>query len=67
MVKWLVELRGERSQKAVADEIGMSQSGYAAIETGARRPSVKLAKRIAATMGFDWTKFYEDDEDQRGA
>ena len=67
MMKWLVELRGERSQHMVADEIGMSQSGYASIETGARRPSVKLAKRIAAAMGFDWTKFYEDDEDQRGA
>mgnify|MGYP000532608225 CR=1 FL=1 len=40
MMKWLVELRGERSQQMVADEIGMSQSGYASIETGARRPSV---------------------------
>lgn len=67
MIKWLVELRGERSQKAVADEIGMSQSGYASIETGARRPSVKLAKRIAATMGFDWTRFYEDEPEDRGA
>lgn len=37
MMKWLVELRGERSQQMVADEIGMSQSGYASIETGARR------------------------------
>lgn len=45
----------------MADEIGMSQSGYASIETGARTPSVPMAKRIAAVLGFEWTRFFEDD------
>lgn len=61
-MKWLVEIRGKRSQQSVADEIGMSQSGYASIETGARMPSVPTAKRIAAVMGFDWTRFFEDEK-----
>ncbi len=61
-MKWLAEIRGKRSQQSVADEIGMSQSGYASIETGARTPSVIMAKRIAAVLGFEWTRFFEDDD-----
>lgn len=61
-MKWLAEVRGKRSQQSVADEIGMSQSGYASIETGARTPSVPMAKRIAAVLGFEWTRFFEDDD-----
>lgn len=60
MRNWLVDIRGERSQQKVADEIGIAQSTYASIETGMRRPSVDTAKRIAAVMGFDWTKFYDE-------
>ena len=59
-MKWLAELRGERTQQAMADQIGISQSGYASIESGTRRPSVTMAKRIAAAMGFEWTRFFED-------
>ena len=64
-MKWLAEIRGKRSQQSVADEIGMSQSGYASIETGARTPSVPMAKRIAAVLGFEWTRFFEDDDRRR--
>ena len=66
-MKWLAEARGKRSQQSVADEAGISQSGYASIETGARRPSVGTAKRIAAVLGFDWTRFFEDGEEPKGA
>lgn len=62
-MKWLTEIRGERTQQAIADQVGISQSGYASIESGARRPSVKMAKRIAAALGFSWTRFFEDDPD----
>lgn len=61
MRKWLVSLRGDQSQQEVADKIGMSQSGYALIETGSRRPSVETAKKIASVLGFDWVKFFEED------
>lgn len=57
---WLREIRGERSQQAVADEIGIAQSTYASIEVGSRKPSVTMAKKIAAVMAFDWTKFFEE-------
>lgn len=59
MLKWLVELRGNRSQYALAKEIGIPQSTYASIEVGSRRPSVDLAKKIADAMGFSWTRFFE--------
>jgi len=29
------------------------------IETGERRLSVEIAKKIAEILGFDWTKFFE--------
>ncbi|MBC8537300.1 helix-turn-helix transcriptional regulator [Feifania hominis] len=60
MRKWLVELRGNRSQQDVAKASGISQSFYASIEIGTRRPSVEVAKRIANVLGFEWQQFYED-------
>ncbi len=62
MRKWLIELRGERSQQNVADEIGISQSAVASIEAGTRNPSVDMAKKIAKVLGFEWTKFFEEQE-----
>lgn len=62
MLKWLIELRGDRSQQKVADEVGIAQSTYASIEVGTRRPSVETAKKIAGALGFAWTRFFEDQE-----
>ena len=66
MRKWLSEIRKERgiSQYAVAAAAGISQSYYASIETGTRgNPlNVETAKKIAEALGFDWTRFYEDDQ-----
>lgn len=59
MRDWLVEIRGPKSQYKVAEEIGIAQSTYASIETGSRRPSVEMAKRIGKAMDFEWTRFYE--------
>ena len=59
MRDWLVEIRGTKSQYKVAEEIGIAQSTYASNETGSRRPSVEMAKRIGKAMGFEWTRFYE--------
>jgi len=65
-VEWLKEIRGSKSQQAVADDIGIAQSTYASIETGSRKPSVTMAKKIAAAMGFNWTRFYEETTCDRG-
>lgn len=61
-MEWLKKIRGVKSQQAVADKIGIPQSTYASIESGSRNPSVSMAKRIAAVLGFNWTRFYENDE-----
>jgi len=65
MREWLKEIRvnAEKSQYQQAAEIGISQSFYAALESGARgkRISGPMAKKVAATMGFDWQRFYDKD------
>ena len=38
------------------------QSTYFGIEAGVGRPSGDMTKRIAAVMGFDWTRFFEDEK-----
>ena len=62
MLDWLVEIRGDRSQYKVSEQIGIAQSTYASIETGSRNPSVKMAKKIAEALGFHWTRFFKDAE-----
>ena len=49
-------------QAEIAEEIGITRAAYANIENRKRRPSVDVAKRIAAVLGFPWTRFYEDAE-----
>jgi putative transcriptional regulator len=61
--KWLIEFRKGRSQTQIAEAAGITQQMYSAIELGERRPSVDVAKKIAAALGFDWTKFFEDEQD----
>ncbi|WP_298022275.1 helix-turn-helix transcriptional regulator [uncultured Dysosmobacter sp.] len=63
MLNWLVEIRGKRSQYEVAKEIGIAQSTYASIEVGSRNPSVQMAKRIATELGFEWTRFFEENSE----
>lgn len=62
MRKWLIDIRGKRTQTEIATLCGISQNFYSCIETGERKPSVEVAKKIASVLGFDWTKFYEDEQ-----
>ena len=57
---WLIELRKDKSQLEVADAVGISQNFYSWIELGERTPSPKVAKKIGELLGFDWTRFYEE-------
>jgi DNA-binding XRE family transcriptional regulator len=61
--KWLIDIRNGRSQAQIAEAVGISQQMCSAIELGERRPSVEVAKKIASVMGFNWTRFYEDEDD----
>lgn len=66
MREWLINIRKkcELSQQQVANTVGISQSYYSAIESGARgnHLPVPLAKKIAEVLGFDWQRFYEDEK-----
>lgn len=52
----------EMSQLALAKEVGTTQPTICQIESGKRRPSVPLAKRLGAVLGFDWTLLFKNDE-----
>lgn len=66
MRNWLIEARKKAGfpQEYVAHRAGISQQHYSFIESGERRPSPEVAKRIAHFLGFDWTKFFEDSQQQ---
>lgn len=47
------------SLKKLAEKCGITEQYICMIETGQRLPSVPVAKRIAAALGVEWTRFYE--------
>lgn len=63
--QWLIELRGERKQEDVAAEAGINRSFYTAIELGIRNPSVQTAMKIARVLGFQWTRFFQEESSGR--
>ena len=60
--EWLIEARKARglTTYTAAEKAGISQSTYAQIETGRRNPSIKVARKIASILLFDWTFFFRD-------
>jgi putative transcriptional regulator len=60
---WLKELREskEMTQSQVAESCKISRSYYTHIENGTKTPTVKVAKKIAAVLGFNWTNFFKDE------
>lgn len=47
-------------QTDLAKAAAISQSLVVKIEHGERKPSVKVAKRIATVLGIDWTEFFKE-------
>ena len=60
-LKWLENLRGELTHQKVAERAEINRAYYTQIENGTRTPGVNVAKRIANTLGFDWTIFYDEE------
>lgn len=62
---WLISLREEHgmTQGAVAAAAGIAQPSYFEIEKGKSTPKPETAKRIGAALGFDWTRFYEEESE----
>lgn len=65
MRKWLKELRQKMdiSQANVALKSSITQQQYSFIENGNRTPSVDTAKSIANALGFEWTRFFEPEQE----
>nr|DAD80606.1 MAG TPA: helix-turn-helix domain protein [Siphoviridae sp. ctS1E53] len=63
MRKWLLiaRLDKEMTQKNLCEKIGISQPSYCLIEKGKNKPRPSTAKKIAAVLGVDWTRFYEEE------
>lgn len=59
---WLYMYRIEKSlsQKELSDLTGIDRSCISMFETGSRLPIPKDAMKIARTLGFNWTRFYDD-------
>ena len=65
MRTWLKDIRAknELTQQEVANAANVDVTMISKIELGDRRPSVEVAKKIAAVLGFKWTRFFEDEDD----
>jgi putative transcriptional regulator len=50
-VRYFRFMRGEMSQAALADLVGVSRQTIVAVEKGNYNPSVELALRLARTLG----------------
>lgn len=62
---WLREKRKETglTQDEVAEKVGINRATLSKLETGETNPSVKLAQKLGALLGFDWTRFYEPEKE----
>ena len=62
---WLKDIRAQQNmtQQEVANAANVDVTMISKIELGERRPSVEVAKKIAAVLGFHWTRFYEDEDE----
>ncbi|WP_079480598.1 helix-turn-helix transcriptional regulator [Halobacillus salinus] len=63
MRKWLRKYRIAKcyTQEKTAKESGISRSYYTHIESGVKNPTVSTAKKIAKSLNFNWTLFFEDE------
>lgn len=63
MAEWLETARINcgMTKTALAEIVNVDISVIGKYERGERRPSVETAKKIAEALGFDWTRFFEDE------
>ncbi len=58
MLKEIREKKGI-TQQELAEKLNISGGYISLLESGARRPSVELAKKIAKILDIEWTSFFE--------
>lgn len=59
---WLRELRGDKTQQEIADELGIARAYYCQLENGQRGISVSLARELAEKLNIPWTYFFDDSD-----
>lgn len=64
MISWLRDfrVRAKMSQNDVAKKVGITPQMYNYIENGKRGVTIENAKKIGSVLGFEWTKFYEEEK-----
>ena len=55
------------TQKELGKQIGVTEQFIFFLEKGQRRPSIEVAKKLGALLGFAWTEFYADTEEEASA
>lgn len=67
MLEWLIAMRKAKNltQVQLAEAAGISPSYITSIETGKRKVPVWTAKKIAAVLGFDWQRFYDEPDESK--
>lgn len=63
--EWLKEYRKKKGlyQRQIASLLGIDQSAFSHYEQGRKSPPVDMAKKIGKILDFDWTRFYDDEEE----
>ncbi|MGG1531429.1 helix-turn-helix transcriptional regulator [Brevibacillus agri] len=61
----MTSLRGERSQKQVADELGIPVSTYAMIEAGHRFPRKELQLKLSRYFGVTVDELFFTENDHK--
>lgn len=63
---WLEETRRDKgmTQQDLAQAIGINRASLSKLENGKMNPSIGLAKKLGKALGFEWTRFYEDTEEE---
>lgn len=60
-MEFLRIIRNDRklTLRKVSKELGIAECYLSQLETGKRKPSIAVAKRLAEFYKLDWTKFFE--------
>ncbi len=61
---WLINSRINQgfTREKLAKILQVSETAYIAYELGTRTPRPNRAKLLASILGFDWTRFYSEEE-----
>ena len=64
-MEWLKKIREDKrlTQEVVAELAGVDRTMISKIETGSAIPSPKTAQAVANILGFNWTRFFEPEQE----